>query len=360
VIPVAPKRITIACNTQNPVIAQIMAVYGYSGLLKILHVELKKNSMDNAFANDVAKGLSSSPKYLLSKYFYDERGDVLFQKIMGLSEYYLTDCEFEILHSNRNRFLNIFQNANSPFLLTELGAGDGLKTKVLLRHFYHEGIQFSYLPIDISENVLQNLSRDLKEDLPDLDVKIYPGDYFEALNQLNKNENGRKVLLFLGSTIGNFEYEEAIQFLRALNDKMNPKDQLVIGFDLKKDPRVILRAYNDKSGITAQFNLNLLRRINKELGGNFILDNFYHYPVYNPLTGEAQSFLVSKIAQEVWIEKLNQSFNFKMGETIFMEVSQKYDLEMIHDLAVQCGFMIKQNVYDSRHYFVNSIWVKQE
>jgi dimethylhistidine N-methyltransferase len=314
--------------------------------------------MNEIFKKDVDKGLSAKPKYLLSKYFYDKEGDELFQKIMGLSEYYLTDCEFEILYKNKHNFLKIFQNSNTPFLLTELGAGDGLKTKILLRHFYEMKAGFSYMPIDISEHVLKILSADLKKDMPGLDIKTYPGDYFNALDQLNKKESGRKVLLFLGSTIGNFTYEEAVNFLNNLNQRINKNDQLIIGFDLKKDPRTILKAYNDSAGVTAAFNLNLLNRINNELDGDFKLDNFYHYPIYNPLTGEAQSYLISKIAQEVTIGKLNKTYKFKMGEPIFMEVSQKYDMEMIHDLAQACNFRVKENFFDSRNYFVNSVWEK--
>ncbi len=315
--------------------------------------------MKENFAKDVEKGLSANPKYLMSKYFYDEKGDELFQEIMGLSEYYLTDCEFEILNIYKNKFLQIFQNSNTPFLLTELGAGDGLKTKILLRHFQKVQANFTYLPIDISDNVLNLLESGVEKELPGLKIKKYAGEYFDALDRIHNNESGRKVILFLGSTIGNFHYDNAIKFLNDLNKRMKSADQLIIGFDLKKDPRIILRAYNDSSGVTAKFNLNLLRRINNELDGNFVLDNFYHYPVYHPLTGEAQSYLVSKISQEVKIDKLNKSFEFKMGEPVFMEVSQKYDTGMIEDLARRSGFEVKENIYDSRHYFVDSVWEKK-
>jgi len=315
--------------------------------------------MTDNFGQDVRKGLSSKPKYLMSKYFYDEKGDELFQKIMGLGEYYLTDCEFEILDKYKNRFLQLFQNSNSPFLLTELGAGDGLKTKILLRHFHEERADFTYLPIDISPHVLNILTSELENELPGLQVKNYPGEYFHALDRISEIEAGRKVLLFLGSTIGNFQYKDAVGFLLELNKRMKSADQLIIGFDLKKDPRVILKAYDDSSGVTAAFNLNLLQRINNELGGDFVLDNFYHYPVYDPISGEAQSYLISKISQEVHIENLNETFEFNMGEPIFMEVSQKYDQTMIEDLALKSGFDVRENIYDSNRYFVDSVWEKK-
>lgn len=316
-------------------------------------------SVDKKFALDVYKGLSSKPKYLNSKYFYDAEGDKLFQQIMALDEYYPTDCEFEILHKNKNHLLKLFSDSNTPFLLTELGAGDGMKTKILLRHFQQTEVPFSYLPIDISGNVLKNLKKDLSYQIPGLRVKTYAGEYFHALDQLNRQEQGRKVLLFLGSTIGNFNYPDAIEFLKALHERMNSKDWLVIGFDLKKDPTTILRAYNDAYGITSRFNLNLLHRINRELDGEFLPERFYHYPTYNPLTGETKSFLISKTTQTVRINTLGTAFDFEEGEPIYMEISQKYDEEMIADLADKTGFRVQQNFLDNRAFFVDSLWQKK-
>ncbi|MCF8336199.1 MAG: L-histidine N(alpha)-methyltransferase [Bacteroidales bacterium] len=321
-----------------------------------------KNNIEIAsdFARDTFQGLSAVPKYLKSKYFYDSEGDKLFQKIMALNEYYLTDCESEILNHQKDELMNFFRDSNTPFLLTELGAGDGQKTEILLHHFFNESVHFQYLPIDISSNVLNLLESKLSADFPGLKVKTYAGDYFQALDRLNKEENGRKVLLFLGSTIGNFEHREAVKFLQSLNKRMDDHDQLIIGFDLKKDPNVILRAYNDPSGFTAKFNLNLLHRINRELEGEFVTDNFYHQPTYDPSTGEAKSFLVSKIDQNVHIGKLNTTFGFKRGESIFTEISQKYDEVMIHNLAEKSGFQVKQIFYDSKKYFVDSLWQKSK
>lgn len=314
--------------------------------------------MLDAFAQDVHQGLSSDPKYLDSKYFYDSEGDKLFQEIMGLSEYYLTDCEFEILHNYRDPLLEAFSSEDDPFLLVELGAGNALKTKLLLGHFHHVQAPFAYLPIDISENVLNVLRHELSRDLPGMEVRAYPGDYFDALDQLNQKEEGRKVLMFLGSSIGNFNQHDAQTFLKELNNRMNPEDQLLIGFDLKKDPHIILRAYNDDSGITARFNLNLLNRINKELDGEFVLENFYHYPIYNPLTGETRSFLISKIAQSVRIGYLDEVYEFRMGEPISMEISQKYDRRMIREMAEKAGFTVEKNFFDNKKYFVDSLWKK--
>jgi len=315
--------------------------------------------MQNSFAKDVKKGLNAKLKYLESKYFYDEKGDYLFQKIMELNEYYLTDCELEILKNHSEHYRRFFQNAESHFSLVELGAGDGYKTKVLLEHLAENQTNFSYLPIDISGNVLKILEAEIKREIPKLKVEPYTGDYFNALDTLNKQEAGRKVLLFLGSTIGNFKYKDALKFLKKLNQRMNREDLLLIGFDLKKDPNTILNAYNDKKGITEAFNLNLLERINNELGGNFNIADFYHYPTYNPVNGEAQSYLISKKEQKVTIKSLDQSFHFQKGEPIFMEISKKYDTETINKLAKEAGFEVKENFFDQKKYFTNSLWTKR-
>ena len=189
---------------------------------------------------------------------------------------------------------------------------------------------------------------------------IETGDYFNALDDLNKQEKGRKVLLFLGSTIGNFIYKDALRFLKELNQQMNQEDLLLIGFDLKKDPTIILNAYNDQKGITEAFNLNLLERINNELDGNFNLGDFYHYPTYNPNNGEAQSYLISKKEQKIAIKALDQTFHFEEGESIFMEISKKYDTETINKLAEEAGFEVKENFFDQKRYFTNSLWKKDD
>lgn len=308
------------------------------------------------FAEDVREGLSSEPKYLHSKYFYDEIGDDLFQQIMELEEYYLTNCEAEIFENQKNEILQYFSEDNSFFDLIEFGAGDGHKTKILLNHFVDNKVNLNYIPIDISKSVLTSLTLDLNKTLPDLVIKPICDDYFHALEELNKVDHNKKIILFLGSNIGNFRGDNAIPFLKHLRAEMNEKDLLLIGFDLMKDPKVILDAYNDKKGITSEFNINLLDRINRELGGNFNRANFSHYPSYNPITGESKSYLISLQKQTVWIERLSQSFNFERWEPIFTEISQKYNLKDIDHLANHSGFKVKKNLFDARKYFADSLW----
>lgn len=323
------------------------------------------------FASDVLAGLSSTPKSLSSKYFYDDEGSRLFQEIMKLPEYYLTDCEHEIFSTQAAQILNSFLNgsvdaasANSQsafriphsFDLIELGAGDGTKTAVLVDHFLKAGADISYSPIDISQEALDALTEKFKAEFPALKMSARNGDYFQILESLRLGDGRRKVLLFLGSNIGNFSREQSVAFFRSLRSVMSDGDLLFIGFDLQKDPHVIANAYDDPAGVTAKFNLNLLTRINRELGGNFDLDKFTHYANYRPVEGSARSFLVSREKQSVRIDALGHEFEFDEWEAVFMEISQKYSLRMISDLAAESGFEIKQNFFDSRIYYCDSLW----
>lgn len=309
-----------------------------------------------AFAEDTLEGLSASPKYLSSKYFYDTKGSRIFQDIMQMPEYYLTDCELEIFETKKQEIFEAFAEQDAQYNLIELGAGDGLKTKVLLSHLHDQNAFFEYTPIDISEDVVKNLVRDLEREIPDIKINGKVGDYFSLMEEISRYNHTKKIILFLGSNIGNFNENQSLSFLNRLKSVMQSGDLLFIGFDLKKDPDIILKAYNDPHGHTAAFNLNLLLRINDELNANFILNNFIHIEVYDPKSGTAKSKLTSLKKQEVIIHDLNNTISFEQGESIFMEMSQKYDMEMIMGLANKSGFEIVRNLYDKRQYFVNSLW----
>jgi len=313
--------------------------------------------MNNQFAEDVREGLSSKPKYLHSKYFYDEIGDKIFQRIMSLEEYYLTNCEYDIFLNQKTELLKYFSPEGERFDLIEFGAGDGLKTKVLIEYFVDQKVDFKYIPIDISQNVLKNLTTNLKEIFPTLQIHAICDDYFHALEDLNKVDFDKKIILFLGSNIGNFSGDNAIPFLRHIAADMSQNDILLIGFDLKKDPVIILEAYNDKQGVTRDFNLNLLKRINKELDADFDIKKFKHYPTYNPQTGETKSYLICLEDMVVKINALHQTFTFYQWEPIFTEVSQKYSMSDIKRLADNSGFKIKKHFFDHRNYYTDSLWV---
>ncbi len=318
----------------------------------------QKISFASAFEEDCYKGLTSRPKYLLSKYIYDKKGDGLFQEIMALPEYYLTKCEYNILVAHAG---DIAQMMASPqgFDLIELGAGDGQKTKVLLRELARRQLDFHYLPVDISENVLKELEDSLKQELPELNIKIQQGTYFKTLEKLADYKTRKKVIMMLGSNIGNLLHKNAVEFLSHISASMSGEDMLLMGFDQKKHPQTILDAYNDPTGVTSAFNKNHLERINTELGGNFKVHEFIHWETYNPESGTAKSYLVSKKEQEVTIEKLGLKVYFDKWETIQTEISQKYDDTVVKWLAEKAGLKITSYFTDEKEYFKNYIFKKK-
>ena len=310
----------------------------------------------DTFAEDVLKGLSSNPKFLSSKYFYDDEGSRLFQEIMKVPEYYLTRSEYEIFSRQTEDIFSAFEADFAEFDLIELGAGDGAKTSILVDYFLKQNAKFRYVPIDISSEALNSLNEKFKKQFPDLDLKTEQGDYFKTLETFKEASDRKKIILFLGSNIGNFSEEQALEFFKHLREMMSEKDFLFIGFDLHKNPKTILRAYADSLGITAKFNLNLLKRINRELGGDFNVEEFKHYASYHPTERAARSFLISQIEQTVRIESLDKVFKFEQWEPIFMEVSQKYNLEMIGKISRESGFQIVKNFFDESRFYTNSLW----
>jgi dimethylhistidine N-methyltransferase len=310
----------------------------------------------SVFAKDVEKGLSSEPKHFSSKYFYDDEGSRLFQEIMKLPEYYLTRSELEIFSEQTEAICSAFSPDREPFDLIELGAGDGLKTAILVKHLLNSDSPFRFVPIDISDKAIDSLSAKFKEQFPDLEIAPEVGDYFRTLETFKDSSPKRKIILFLGSNVGNFSEEQALGFFRHIREVVNPHDRLLIGFDLHKNPATILNAYDDSLGITARFNLNLLRRINRELGADFDPEEFAHYASYHPLERAARSFLISMKEQTVSIAALGKEFKFRQWEPVFMEISQKYDLPMIESLAERSEFELVENYFDSNRFYLDSLW----
>ncbi len=313
-----------------------------------------KSSLRQQFAVDVLIGLSESPKKLSSKYFYDNEGSQIFAQITELSEYYLTRCEQEILETHKEIIADLIEGQR--FNLVELGAGDGRKTRLLLEHFLDRQLEFRYIPIDISESAMKGWVESLGADYPELETQGLVCEYFEGLKWLSSLSGRKNLILFLGSNIGNFNVSEARTFLYSLWNVLHQGDYLLTGFDLKKDIELLRRAYNDSKGITRNFNLNLLTRINQELGGNFDLSKFQYNSVYDVFTGAMESYLVSTETQTVMIEELRQSFTFEAWEPIHTEFSYKYLESDITMLADQTGFSIVAHLFDSKHFFVDSIW----
>ncbi|MFD2515814.1 L-histidine N(alpha)-methyltransferase [Pontibacter locisalis] len=307
------------------------------------------------FANHVTAGLSHTPKKLSSRYFYDGPGSALFQQIMELPEYYPTRCEYEVITENKSA-IAAHLASEGFFHLIDLGAGDALKTKILLKELQERRAAFEYLPVDISEDAMQQLSSSLEKEIPGLNHQAVVGDYNDSLEWLQQNKSGRKVILFLGSNIGNFEHEESLGFLRKIRSHLEPGDSLLMGIDLRKDPDTILRAYNDFAGVTAAFNLNLLHRINRELGGNFDVNGFIHYPIYNPQEGVMRSYLVSKQEQDVYIQATGRSFHFNAWEAIHTESSYKYTLPQIQAMVEASGFTLETIFQDKEGCFADVIF----
>lgn len=335
-------------------IGNLMTSAKAKGEREVLKPEVP-HSLHRSFALDLLEGLSQTPKRIPSVYLYDKKGSELFRQITELEDYYLTQSEQEILTAFKNEISEYVPRKS--FNLIELGSGDGRKTVSLIEWFLKKQLQFEYITLDISPESVDGLTLSLEEMFsPGLKVTGIVAEYFEGLTWLAGENASRNLTLFLGSNIGNFEPHAARRFLRCLWDCLRPRDQVLIGFDLKKDIEVLNRAYNDPEGITREFNLNLLDRINRELGGEFERENFVYYGSYQVATGAVESYLVSTREQEVFIRDLDAVFSFEAWEPIHTECSHKFLESEIASLAEETGFEVRKNFFDKRRYFVDSLW----
>ena len=313
-------------------------------------------SLLSSFAQDVQEGLTAKPKHLSSKYFYDDAGSRIFMEIMKMPEYYPTACEFEILSQQSAQILKQLQFSGA-FNIVEFGSGDGMKTKHLLKAFTAAEATFTYIPIDISQEAIDALKVNINAYVPGISMQPRTGDYFNVLEELSNSELPN-LFLFLGGNIGNYKQEDALALLRKFNGGMKKGDKLLMGLDLQKNPRTVQLAYDDPHGITKAFNINLLRRINNELEADISLDQFDFYSNYNPQNGEVNSYLVSLKKQHFHSTLLNQTFFFERDELVWTELSKKYSLTEINEIAVASGFNVAHNFMDCKHYFTDSLWEK--
>lgn len=309
-------------------------------------------------ARDTLKGLSAEPKYLLPKYFYDDRGSRIFAEIMQMPEYYLTDCEMEIFREQKEQIVHFLTDKEKTQEIIELGPGDGIKTEHLLKQLTDNHVPFKYIPVDISSKANNDLVKRLVSVIPGINIKPETGDFFKLMKEMSRQESTGRSILFLGSSIGNLSDDELNDFLSKLSVLTKPNDRVLIGFDLKKSPSVIMDAYDDPHGLTRDFNLNQLVRINRELDADFDLQLFKHRQVYEAHSGEMKSYLVSLEDQEVNIAGLDIKVSFRKGESIFMELSRKFDREQVKQMAASFGFKILKNFTDRRNYFLDSLWIK--
>jgi dimethylhistidine N-methyltransferase len=296
------------------------------------------------FLAEVLSGLRKPQKELPSKYFYDERGSRLFQRICTLEEYYIPDAEAAIMEANIGEMVGLM---GPRVQLIEYGSGDCTKVRLLLDHLDDVA---AYLPIDISQNQLLRESEDLASQYPDLEILPVCADYTSDFKlPVPKRRSERTVVYFPGSTIGNFDPVPAKNFLEHIAGVCGVGGGLLIGVDLKKDPRLLHDAYNDREGVTAEFNLNLLHRINVELDADFQPDRFEHYAFYNPKEGRVEMHLVSVREQVVHIA--DHSISFAQGESIWTESSYKFSPEEFEQLAATAGFEVEKLWTDEHKRF---------
>jgi dimethylhistidine N-methyltransferase len=309
--------------------------------------------LGDTFLREVRAGLSRAPRSLPSKYFYDARGSQLFQWITRLPDYYLTRVEREILERHGEAIVAPLRDR--PCTVVDLGAGDGHKTLRLLRRLAQAGPGLTYAPVDLSQAALDDAAGHVRAELPGLPVRAVRATYSRALRLLeDPPEAGSKLVLILGSSIGNFEHAAARALLRELRRAARPGDHLLVGFDLVKPLPLLRRAYDDAQGVTRAFNLNLLARLNRELGADFDLSAFRHVATWDPERPAMESWLESCCAQSVRIG--GRVFRFGPGERIHTEISCKYSDAQITAFAADAGFSEVGRYSDRSRWFVDALW----
>ena len=303
--------------------------------------------IEKTFADEVSFSLNRSSKFINPKYFYDKKGSELFEKICSLPEYYLTRTEIDLL---KNLHSNLSEYLDDSFRLVELGSGSSVKTRLILDVLDEIQNKIEYFPIDISE-ILTESSELLQRDYDGLHITGIIDTYEGGLEFIEKYDDKKNLIIFLGSSYGNFTTDEGKIFLQKINSIMKKEDLFLIGLDLVKDKEILENAYDDSQGITAKFNLNVLSRINDELDADFILNNFKHVAKYNEKDQRIEMYLQSLVNQSVIISKANLSLKLKQGELIHTEHSHKYTISQIQELMQITGFEIKQTWLDvNKHY----------
>lgn len=302
---------------------------------------------DPATALAVREGLSARPKWLPARLFYDEAGSELFERITELPEYYLTRTERSIFENYAGEILAA---AGPSLTLVELGAGTAAKTCILIEELLRRQPRALFYPIDVSPSALQEAGKQLGRQFPQLRVNPIIADYTGGVDALNRI-SGRKLVLYIGSSIGNFEPEQSVGILRRIRRTLRTGDALLLGADFAKSPKVLIPAYDDAQGVTAAFNRNILARINSELDANFDPDAFRHIALWNRRCSRMEMHLESAIAQQVFISALDMDIDFATGERIHTENSYKYNAEMIEVILLESGFKLEQSWHDRKKWF---------
>jgi dimethylhistidine N-methyltransferase len=304
------------------------------------------------FGRDVADGLHAPQKWLPPKYFYDERGNRLYEEICALPEYYLYRSELEIFTTYSAEIHAEIANLT----LVEFGSGSATKTRHLLRAYERAGRPFLYCPVDISREVLCDAATRLLREYDHIEIQALNADFAGQPEVIEAFQLEKKAVAFFGSTLGNLTRADAQEFVRRTAALLGPDDTFLLGIDLKKSPAILIPAYDDPPGVTAAFNLNLLRRINHELGGRFNLDNFRHLVFYNAERGCIEMHLRSRLPQDVPITAIEESIPFRKDETIHTESSYKYNLGEIRNLGHAANLELCRTWFDSRRYFLVALF----
>ena len=306
-----------------------------------------KNSTTRTFAEEISYTLQKPKKSISPKFFYDEDGSKIFDEICSLPEYYPYNSETEILKQIEKKLLPYISN---EFHLVELGSGSSVKTRLLIDILLKSQIHLQYFPIDISE-ILDQSAKNLCNDYQNLIITGVVDTFENGLDFIEHYDDKPNLITFLGSSFGNFNQDEGIKFLKKINNLMKPDDLFLIGLDLKKDPKILHDAYNDVQNVTAKFNLNILKRINEELNGNFLLDDFEHHAIYDEEKGRVEMYLRSLSVQTVKIPKADLSISLSKDELIHTENSHKFSPSQIESVLRESNFEKLEIWFDSRKYF---------
>ncbi|MBU6228938.1 MAG: L-histidine N(alpha)-methyltransferase [Cyanobacteria bacterium REEB459] len=304
------------------------------------------HSFSGLEGQDVIEGLTQAPKVLPPKYFYDDRGSQLFEQICGLPEYYPTRTEAWILQHYAPEIAEI----TGPCQLIELGSGSSTKTRLLLDAYQAQGYPLYYQPIDVSAGMLADSAAQLLTDYPTLQVQALVGTYDQALTALPP-ASAPRLLLFLGSSLGNFTPLECDQFFAQVTTVLEPGDYFLLGIDLQKDRAILEAAYNDHQGVTAAFNVNMLAHLNYRFAGNFNLEAFHHQAIYNPGDCQIEMYLHCRQPQSVRLKALDLSLDLARGDSIRTEISRKFNLEHMQGYLQAQGLSPLLTWVDSQHWF---------
>jgi L-histidine N-alpha-methyltransferase len=311
-------------------------------------VEGDPHEQRESFADAVAAGLQAPRKHLPCRFLYDEAGSHLFEEICELPEYYLTRAERQILEDHADEIAAALPTAAA---LAELGSGSSAKTRLLIESFLRRQGSLRYIPVDISGTMLDASAQQLLASYAALEIRAIADEYEAGLRHVQRENGLPKLIAWLGSNVGNFDRVQAVRFVRSIRAAMGRRDCLLLGIDLRKEAHVLERAYDDSAGITASFNLNLLGRINRELGGHFDLDAFRHRADYRVVEGRVEMSLVSRRPQEVPIEALDLVVKFDAGEAIHTEDSYKYSVEEIGALGAAADLRVVRRWLDATGHF---------